>query len=63
MGCDWRYHTNEVQVSDVEHVKRVLNMAAEDGWELVTIIALPSVTKTGGTGMVVWRRRHADVAP
>ena len=56
----WEYHTNNVRIEDREHVKRVLNMASQDGWEMVSIVAYPHPRDTTNTGIIVWRRKISN---
>lgn len=57
MSDQLEYNVNTLTIADAEHVKRVLNMAAEDGWEVVTVLAIPEPKDTTNTGLVVWRRK------
>ena len=56
----WEFNVNLVRITNADHVKRVLNMAAEDGWELVTIVAVPPPGNQHQSGTIVWRRRISN---
>ena len=39
-GQRWEYNVDPLHLSDKAHATRVLNMAAEDGWEVVAVVPL-----------------------
>ena len=50
-----RYVANRVRIADDQHVQRVLNMASEDGLELVTIVAAGTDAQGHAQATIVWR--------
>jgi hypothetical protein len=52
----WWFNANVISIADAGHVRRVLDMASEDGWELVTIVASGTDESGKPQATVIWRR-------
>jgi hypothetical protein len=52
----WEFNANSINIGDADHVQRVLNMADQDGWQLVSIVPVPGPTDEHHRATVIWRR-------
>ena len=57
------FNINEIRLNDVTHVKRVLEMADEDGWAVIAVIPRPDMSYGEPTATVIWQRPRSEQEP